>query len=190
MVAVLPSPAPEHLPAQMDKAGRIRQADLPVDLPAAPRRGRAGGGPPGGPRRAHRARERLPRGRLVCLLALLAASLRGSPTPRGAPPRTGFLFRDEGPLDGASRRAGGKGTLVGSAVVGAMAGHTAVSLMPIVNLIPFTDLLGTLSGALAGALCTQLPRDQSFEGRLGDLCRCAGRATADVGSAAWRLVGG
>mmetsp|Transcript_15302 Transcript_15302/g.45850 ORF Transcript_15302/g.45850 Transcript_15302/m.45850 type:complete len:177 (-) Transcript_15302:86-616(-) len=128
-------------------------------------------------------------GRLL-VLALATAVLLGPSAMKGTPPRTGFTFQGEGPFESASRRAGGTRSLVGSAVVGAVAGHTVVSLTPIVNLIPFTDLLGTLSGALAGAICAQLPRGHTLEGRLGDVCRSTGRATADLGSAAWRFVSG
>mmetsp|Transcript_16383 Transcript_16383/g.38422 ORF Transcript_16383/g.38422 Transcript_16383/m.38422 type:complete len:161 (+) Transcript_16383:65-547(+) len=108
---------------------------------------------------------------------------------RGTPARTGFLFQSESPLQTAARRAGGMKTLAGSSAVGALAGIGIIARLPIVNLIPFSDLAGMLGGALAGLVCTQLPRSPTMEGKLGDFCRDTGRAAGDFGAAVLRLVG-
>merc|ERR1719433_2583238 len=124
------------------------------------------------PQKRHRVRSRL--AGLFCLL-LLSSLATWHSTGHLTSSNACFMHRNDGPFDGPARRAGGFGTLVGSTACGAM----VVSRLPIVNFLPFTDLMGTLGGALAGFVCAQFHSYNTLEGRLGEFCRGTGHATAE-----------
>merc|ERR1712008_13269 len=102
-----------------------------------------------------------------------------------------FMHKNDGPFAGSARRAGGAGTLVGATACGAACGGMVVSRLPVVNFLPFTDLIGTLGGALAGFVCAQFPHSyNTLEGRLGEFCRGTGHAAAEFGGSFWNFVMG